>query len=135
MTFLYYKRQEPTFSIGNSWKMHFARTRRSDILFHALTKTVIVILRSKGVFSPFRYFLGQKLLFFLLLSEVLMVEEASLQQLKVYHLQLEAYLLQFCSTECFAQREDCLLLVQGILYLLQSGWYQKGHRLLDFYVF
>ena len=64
-----------------------------------------------------------------------MVEEASLQQLKVYHLQLEAYLLQFCSMECFAQREDCLLLVQGILYILQSGWYQKGHRLLDFYVF
>ena len=135
MTFLYYKRQEPTFSIGNSWKMHFARTRRSDIFFHALTKTVIVILRSKGVFSPFRYFLGQKLLFFPLLSEVLMVEEAFLQQLKVYNLQLETYLLQFCSTECFAQGEDCLLLVQGILYLLQSGWYQKGHRLLDFYVF
>ena len=87
MTFLYYKRQEPTFSIGNSWKMQFARTRRSDILFHALTKTVIVILRSKEVISPFRYFLGQNILgFFPLLSEVLMVEEAFLQQLKVYPL-------------------------------------------------
>ena len=135
MTFLYYKRQDPTFSIGKSWKMHFARTRRSDILFHALTKTVIVILRSKGVISPFRYFLGQKLLVFPLLSEVLMVKEAFLQQLKVYPLQLEAYLLQFRSTECFSQGEDCLLLVQGIHYLQQSGWYQKGHRLLDFYVF
>ena len=107
----------------------------SDILFHALTKTAIVILRSKGVISLFRYFLGQKPLFFPLLSKVLMVEEAFLQQLKVYLLQLEAYLLQFCSTACFAQGVDCLLLVQGILYLLQSGWYQEGHRLLDFYVF
>ena len=51
-----------------------------------------------------------------------MVQEAFLLQLKVYPLQLEAYLLQFYSTECFAQGEDCLLLVQGILYLLQSGW-------------
>ena len=32
-----------------------------------------------------------------------MVQEAFLQQLKVYPLKLEAYLLQFCSTECFAQ--------------------------------
>ena len=62
-----------------------------------------------------------------------MVQEAFLLQLKVYPLQLEAYLLQFYATECFAKGEDCLLLVQGILYLLQSGWYQKGHRLLDFF--
>ena len=32
-----------------------------------------------------------------------MAQEAFLKQLKVYPLQLEAYLLQFCSTECFTQ--------------------------------
>ena len=63
-----------------------------------------------------------------------MVQEAFLQQLKVYPLELEAYHLQFCSKECFAQGGDCLLLVQGLLYLLQSGWYQKGRRILSFYV-
>ena len=63
-----------------------------------------------------------------------MVQEAFLLPLEVY-LQLEVYLLQFCWTEGFEQEEVCLLLVQGMLYLLQSGWYQKGHRLLDFDVF
>ena len=32
-----------------------------------------------------------------------MVQEAFFQQLKVYPLELEAYHLQFCSKECFAQ--------------------------------
>ena len=66
-----------------------------------------------------------------------MVQEAFLQQMKVYPPAVRglpsAVLLY--GVLCTGGGGDCLLLVQGIRYLLQPGWYQKGHRLLDFYVF